>query len=350
MTSRLARLERIANGGETDRVECKSQLDYRNADGRARLVKMLIGLANAHSGTTYLVLGVDDQGSPTGHNHSGLSEERLQQVVQQLCEPYLPTSLAHIELDGKPVCVIETRPRREDLPYRAAQTAGRGPVLKREVIYYRYGRHTTEALYPEINRLIRTPRPRGRQAPDDYRYMSPEQRLEAMIRDLRAAFRASGFTPRDKVYLLPFEYQGVKRTWLRRTYPTVRMSVGGREITMPIVLEPIPLRANFLAWRPMRAMAFRGPTGREQLQLLVAHGSVGPPLSPARRGTIIEGLDFGWYVGPTEKAPREMDGLLVFENARTRSGMGQIVASVIEWLEGPGQEVMLLTDRPSDSR
>ncbi len=61
MTSRAARLQRIARGGETDRVECKSEFDFSNADGKATLVKKLIGLANAHSGPSYMALGADDR-------------------------------------------------------------------------------------------------------------------------------------------------------------------------------------------------------------------------------------------------------------------------------------------------
>ncbi len=347
MTSRAVRLERIARGGETDRVECKSELNISNADGKATLVKRLIGLANAHSGLSYVVLGADDNGNATGHDHSDLTHERLQQIVQALCEPYLPTTPEHLQVDGNPVCVIEIAPRRGDLPYRAANTAGQGPILKRGYVYYRYGRHTTEALYPELNRLIRTPRPSGRHAPDDYQYMSPDQRLEAMTGDLNTAFRLNKITPRDKTYRLLFiDFGSGRRAWPTRTYPTVNLAVGGREFVIPMIVEPIPLRANFLERSPMRAMAESRPTRRDLLQLLVAHGTVGQPLSTPWRRTIMERVEFGWYVGPTPDLHHEMDGILIFENARTRSGMEQIVAAAMDWMAGPGQTVMLRTDVP----
>ena len=341
-------LRRIATGGETSRAEFKSQLDLSTRDGKAKLAKYVIGIANGCKPTGYLVLGAYDDGTPSGVDHTALTEEHLQKLIGEYCEPYVDVKLKHVDVNGSPVSVIQVCRRTADVPYHAGKTAGAGPILKRGHIYYRYGRHTEEARFGEIRALFKEAdrRGRGASAADDYRYLSYAQKKAAMTRDWRAALAKGGVLLSRRVYYsslpmfpAPFYHPTVEKDVLPGT-----ASVDGVSYAILSFVVPSAMGAELSSYYLLRRLDARSPSHLPRLRVIVVHGSVARLRGAG--GRLIEVLEresFGWYAG-CSSPHRTLDAHLLLENVRNRASMEQGVLAILDWLRTQSEAVNLLPD------
>lgn len=348
----ISRLRRVVRLGESTTAEFKSAHQVNTKDERADLAKDAIAILNACARLGHIVLGAHDDGTPSRIDHTSLTEERVQKILNEYCEPNVDATLRHIDVGGNPVSVIELCRRTVDLPYRAAKTAGQGPVLEKAQVYYRYGRHSEKARYPEIASLVgQAERARARQhrvAPpaDEYRYFSPEQKRDAMMRDWRAALRKCGLRLSRRVY--HYAMPGKRPSIWERPFREViaaETTINGSEYLLLSLVRPERVRANVLEgqfWSRHRWMA-QSRTGLRRLLVVVAHDAVGRPLRPGlSRQVVVEREQFGWYAGSSPGF--SMDAHLFLEYVRSKATMEQAVAEVLDWIATQADRANLLLD------
>ena len=338
-------LSKIVARGETSRAEFKREIDLTTKNGRAKLGRTIIGIANACRPTGFLVLGADENGTPSRSNFTALTEEQIQKIVAEYCEPYVDVALHHIDFDPAPVTIIEVLRRRSDLPYRAAKTAGDGPIVERGFVYFRYGRHIEKARFAEINALIKEAESSA-SAPsraDDYAYLSLSQKEAAMQRDWKTALRKAGARVSSRSYYLgpPTE----QRLLADKIVPAT-LNIKATKylfLTHPV---PSPIKAGALdniAYR-LAIPTTNRPSHLPRLRVILAHGTIGKPLVPTRWGdTVLERERFGWYVGPGHRR-QLFDAHLFFENVRNRATMQQALQELIEWIPAHAAQVTFLSD------
>ncbi len=344
-----ARLKRIVARGETTTTECKSELNLASKDGRAALAKRIIGLANACKRTSYVVLGTDDNGAPSGVDHTSLTEERLHHIVAECCEPFIDVTLNHIDIAGDLVSVIEIHRQISALPYRAAKTQGEGPILERGFVYYRYGRHTQKARYAEIALLEREgdKKGRGSSPTDEYRYLSVSAKRGAMTRALRRVLKKAKLVlPRRAYFSTRPKGRPTRSDSPEPNVVPAELTIDGVDYLLLCSTVPGALRANSVGSPPFLFRLFpRSPSHRRRLRVIFAHGSVGRPLKPDWAGAVVERESFGWYAGCSSDGDSiRIDAHLFLENVRSAATMKQAISAVLDWIQASADLANFLPD------
>lgn len=141
-----AELQSIIGGGETEEVEFKRQLDLESAAGKSEFIKDVVALANAARHTSFLLVGVDDDGTLLGVQP--LNAQRLQQIVDTYIQPALSLMIYSLALEvskNLSVQIVEVRPRSK--PYRVAKPTEK---LVLHEVYVRHGAMVVRATPEEI--------------------------------------------------------------------------------------------------------------------------------------------------------------------------------------------------------
>lgn len=129
--------------GEDSRTEFKSV--GRGLDPKA-LAREIAAFANGRGGQ--ILLGVEDDGTPTGVGSVQQADQLMLQVVQA-CQtrvnPPIWCPLTKVEIEGKLLLVVDVQPSSPDRPYRADH-----------VFYVRDASMTREATREELLRLLQS--------------------------------------------------------------------------------------------------------------------------------------------------------------------------------------------------
>lgn len=163
-----AEIEDLHRAGETDLVEFKRQWpDLTNADGKARLAKSVMALANTVPPDRFalLIFGLDEHSLEWAPSVSPTlpSQEAVQSILAAAIVP--PTRIRHArrEFRGREIDVlgIELSPVRPH--YAGREIPG---VLSLNLVYVRRGRTVSALTPPEIDALYSEGRARASPPPD----------------------------------------------------------------------------------------------------------------------------------------------------------------------------------------
>lgn len=140
-------LERRIHLGEDAQTELKSlsHVDFNlTKDLRDTLAKEIAGFAN--SGGGWLILGVEDDGTPTGLGTRAQADQTMR-AVTQLCqtviEPAIHCRIEKAEIAGVLLLVVEVPPWSPNRPYQA-----------KDAFYVRDGSATRKATRDELRRML----------------------------------------------------------------------------------------------------------------------------------------------------------------------------------------------------
>jgi schlafen family protein len=156
-------LEELLAEGETTNVDFKRELDLGRPAANAELVRDVLGMANAQvSGRRFIVVGIADDGSEFRDANDGLSQERIEQIVQSWAPPSPTLRVKRVLWHQAEIAIVEISRERAYLPYVATKRHGKLAV---GVVYSRHGSHTEPATEDE-ERAIRTEGDRARAKQD----------------------------------------------------------------------------------------------------------------------------------------------------------------------------------------
>ncbi|MEN8908343.1 MAG: RNA-binding domain-containing protein [Clostridiales bacterium] len=101
------KLKQIIKKGENPKVDFKLRLSLRRESEKKELAKDIIAIANSRGGRGYLIFGIEDKTrNVIGIREDLYSEERIQQIIYNRCDPPVPVSLEFVNLDGKSIAII----------------------------------------------------------------------------------------------------------------------------------------------------------------------------------------------------------------------------------------------------
>ncbi len=164
-TGETKRIRALVAYGETTSVDLKRDVDTRTKDQKAELIKDLLGLANTQATPPHLLLiGFDDKtrvyhGAPNAR----LTQEHLEQLVEQYTSPILGVRYRVFDLPWGRVGEIEVARERVKLPYRVGVSVGDKKRIEVGTIFVRHGSLTVPATLDE-EAAIRDEGDRAREA------------------------------------------------------------------------------------------------------------------------------------------------------------------------------------------
>ena len=205
-------LHRALKKGETSKTDFKLELPLSTDQQKTEFAKDLSAIANTAGGRGYIIVGVDDSGTPRGiDDRTNLSEERLQQVATQRIDPAVKFSVDNLSLNSKRIMCIEI-PRSLIRPHQVRKTGA---------FYIRRGSTTDIATTSEIVRMVLRTIEAQRAKGGEYERYTPTQRSEVLRQHILETLKRSGFR-RHWITL-----QGRNRS---RRVPVVEGMVGGVRI------------------------------------------------------------------------------------------------------------------------
>lgn len=92
---------------EGPKLDFKAQLDLTTESGKKELAKDVLAIANSQGGRGHILIGVEDRSKAIiGIDPESYSEERIQQIVSNRCEPPLSIRYETVHIKDKSVGVI----------------------------------------------------------------------------------------------------------------------------------------------------------------------------------------------------------------------------------------------------
>jgi len=155
---------------ETTSVDFKRQLFVDTVEVKAEFIRDVLGLANAlASGRRWFIVGFDDATHAyLGPPDSALTQDRLQQIVDEYIVPHLDIRYTLIEYRRGTVGRLEVLPARIRLPYRVQKDLmGKKKQVVAGTVYTRHGAHTVPATEVDLTELAETAAWQARTAPFD---------------------------------------------------------------------------------------------------------------------------------------------------------------------------------------
>lgn len=155
ITAQSKFIDELVAEWETTSVEFKRQLETRTADQKAKLIKVIIGLANTKvSGLRWLIVGFDDR---TRSYHGQLNQKITQDDIQRLMSPYSdPAVLIRydiVDYRAGPVGKLQVLSDRAELPYSVKKSVGKESRIEVGDIFVRHGSLTVPPSMPELRAL-----------------------------------------------------------------------------------------------------------------------------------------------------------------------------------------------------
>ncbi len=140
-----AKLLRLIESDEGPKLDFKMYLDIGTESTKKELTKDVIAIANSYGGRGHLVLGVADKTKQiVGIDPAEYSEERIQQIILNRCDPPVSVRVEYFEIDAQTLCVI-TIFRSHNRPHQMRQTGA---------FYIRRGSTTDYARRDEIAAML----------------------------------------------------------------------------------------------------------------------------------------------------------------------------------------------------
>ena len=191
---RRSDLTRLFRRGEHEKLDFKSALRIATRDEKAKLVKHVLAIANTRGDVGHLLFGIDDSGNESGLLDATITEEQIQRVIREYCDPYVTTTYEVVHYREADVGVLTIRREAHKLPYHPARDIGFGGAkVHRHNIFIRHGRHSEIATVDEVQSLVgeggaarfalqRRLRQMG--PVDEYGFLLGEERQQQMRKDL----------------------------------------------------------------------------------------------------------------------------------------------------------------------
>ena len=148
------RLPGLVEEWETTSVEFKRELDLGNDEGKRRLVRSVLALANTKaSGQRYLVIGYDPKSHAFAQSvDPGVTGDRIEDVLAAYADPVPATRYQTVGVAGGTVGIIEIVRNAEHLPYRARRDMRAVPA---GTVLVRHGSHIELPTERELADIVR---------------------------------------------------------------------------------------------------------------------------------------------------------------------------------------------------
>ncbi len=140
-----AKLLKLIAEDEGPKLDFKMYLDLDNESTKKELTKDVIAIANSYGGRGHLVLGVEDKTKQiVGIDPQAYSEERIQQIILNRCDPPVSIRVESFVVEDKALSVI-TIFRSHNRPHQMRQTGA---------FYIRRGSTTDYARRDEVASML----------------------------------------------------------------------------------------------------------------------------------------------------------------------------------------------------
>lgn len=139
------RLQQLLSREEGSKLDFKIQLSLIRESEKRELAKDISAIANSRGGRGYIIIGIKDKTKEVvGIDAENLSEERIQQIISNRCDPPVPIRLDIVNYQEKYVAVI-TIFKSNQRPHQLMQSGG---------FYVRRGSTTGLAQREEIAGML----------------------------------------------------------------------------------------------------------------------------------------------------------------------------------------------------
>ena len=127
------------------KLDFKATLSLATESEKKELAKDVIAIANSRGGRGYIIFGVEDKTKRIlGVNPDEYSEEQIQQIIYNRCDPPVPLSVEFVDIDGKKVGVL-TIYNSNNKPHQMTQNGA---------FYIRRGSTTDTARRSEVANML----------------------------------------------------------------------------------------------------------------------------------------------------------------------------------------------------
>jgi hypothetical protein len=354
MTMDEAGLRRLIRRGEGSKLDFKGCLDLATRNAKAEFVRDVLCIVNPPGPVGYLLFGVDDEGKPTGQLRDTPTEEQIQQVIREYTEPYVDTSYEIVSVGGVPVGLLTITRQPERLPYRVARpVGGDDKAIRKDDVFYRYGRHCVKAHYTEMSDLWKEgERARRRSAAppvadpslDPWRFLPARERGASMERTLKTVLPTLAPLTHDVV--------DARRPRDKPRFASALADIAGKRFLTFWYVWPRDLSTRNLGfeshWTTDQVNRRSGSrlTAASRMKFVLAYGNVTrslvPPLGLYHRDTVLVNERFGAYLGPSpsdalEDVPsRQRLGLLepsvYVKNVKSDALMEAAIRQCLDWV------------------
>lgn len=210
--------------GESSRLDYKLGYHFRTDENRDEFAKDVCAIANflyQAMGKGYIVIGINDSGTPVGVSHSDYQETRLQQIIGSRTDPPPIFHVHHVRYSGVELVIIEIR----------RSTAGPHQVkigVKSQGFPTRRG-SSTEAM--DTIEVFQAMQVRGRsyiKSPSEYRTLSSNTASTQIMNDAVDALEEIGVS---RTSIQTINYEGSNsygQVFLGRSFLRIIKVINGR--------------------------------------------------------------------------------------------------------------------------
>ncbi len=139
------KLRQLLKKEEGTKLDFKAELNLSTEGDKKELTKDVIAMANSRGGRGYILFGIEDKTKRIiGINPADFSEEQIQQIIYNRCDPPIPISVDFFNIEGKTVGAL-TVYRSSNKPHQMIQNGA---------FYVRRGSTTGVARRSEIANLL----------------------------------------------------------------------------------------------------------------------------------------------------------------------------------------------------
>ncbi|HOQ36531.1 MAG TPA: putative DNA binding domain-containing protein [Acetivibrio sp.] len=139
------KLRQLLKKEEGPKLDFKAELNLSTEGDKKELTKDVIAMANSRGGRGYILFGIEDKTKRIiGINPADFSEEQIQQIIYNRCDPPIPISVDFFNIEGKTVGAL-TVYRSSNKPHQMIQNGA---------FYVRRGSTTGVARRSEIANLL----------------------------------------------------------------------------------------------------------------------------------------------------------------------------------------------------
>jgi hypothetical protein len=147
-------LERLLDEEESVYLEFKEKIDLESKEGKADFLREVMALANSAQTSSFLVIGIEDK-TKKAVGVSGLTEERVQQIVAEHCKPPIPFSYTNAAYKGVSIGVLQIprsnlKPHTFKSRYTYQGADGKPKEISDKRVFVRRGSTVDDATPNEI--------------------------------------------------------------------------------------------------------------------------------------------------------------------------------------------------------
>ncbi|NLY43380.1 MAG: transcriptional regulator [Clostridiaceae bacterium] len=141
----IQKLKRLLQSEEGPKLDFKEKFHLSTESEKKELAKDIIAIANSPGGRGHIIFGVEDKNkNVVGIDAAQFSEEQIQQIVYNRCDPPIPIGVSLLDYNGKKVAVLTV--------YRSNQKPHQ--MIQNGAFYIRRGSTTDVARREEIANML----------------------------------------------------------------------------------------------------------------------------------------------------------------------------------------------------